>query len=184
MNRKRLEAEALRDTMISINGTLDRTVGGTDGGALMGSVPPGETGLESKRRSIYVRILRGNVPDFFRVLDFPDPHVLSAKRHVTTAPTQALLFMNSPYVIEQARLWSEHLLGQTGKGDPELVSAAYLAAFGRPPSALERQNALQFLSEYNAALAQVEPDPAARRARTWQGFCQAIMQSTEFRFLD
>ena len=188
MNRKRLEAEAIRDTMLALNGTLDRSVGGNDEtetrptGPLGG--PNASATLDSRRRSIYLRLLRGNVPDFLQVLDFPDPHVLVAKRHVTTAPTQALLFMNSPYVLEQARLWTEHLLSQTEKSDAELVDVAYRSAFARPCSEQERQVALRFLAEYNATLAQVEPDGAARRAKTWEGFCQAIFQSTEFRFID
>ena len=188
MNRKRLEAEAIRDTMLALNGTLDRTVGGDSEGTGSPAGPLGmpnaSATLESKRRSIYLRLLRGNVPDFLQVLDFPDPHVLVAKRHVTTAPTQALLFMNSPYVLEQARLWSEHLLGQTDKSDAELVEVAYRSAFARPCSEQERQVALKFLANYNATLAQIEPDGAARREKTWQGFCQAMIQSTEFRFID
>lgn len=185
MNPKRLEPEPLRDAMLAINGSLDRTVGGNEAADSPVTNPPRSADpLQSNRRSVYVRILRNNLPDFFRVLDFPDPHALSAKRYVTTAPTQALLFMNSPYVIEQARRWAERLLEQTGKSDGERVEAAYWAAFARPCAAAERERALAFLREYDAALALIEPDAGARREKAWQGFCHAILQSTEFRFLD
>jgi len=190
MNPKRLEAEALRDAMLAANGTLDRAVGGPPQQAAMAApaqpVPelPPPVFEDSSRRSLYLPVLRGNLQDLFQVFDFPDPHFVAGRRFTTTAPTQALFLMNSPFVLRQARAWAEKLAAESGRSDAELAAEVYAAAYGRTAAKDELARASAFLENYRAALAQAEPDAAARKIKAWQGFCQAILQSTEFRFLD
>ena len=139
---------------------------------------------DSDRRSIYLPIQRGNLNDLFQVFDFPDPSALAGKRYVTTAPTQALYLMNSPFVIEKARTWAGKLTGESGKSDSDLVQSVYLAAYARSCSQAEEKNALKFLTDYNNVLAQVEPNAKSRKEKVWTGFCQAIIESAEFRFIN
>lgn len=187
MNRKRLDAEALRDSILAINGSLDATIGGESVSMSSGNmVPPGDRNdtLTSKRRSIYLPVFRGNLNDLFQVFDFPDPHALAGKRYVTTAPTQSLFLMNSRFMLDEADVWAQRLASVQLQGESQLVERVYAAAFGRPPTAEERDRALGFLKKYSAALVQIEPEEDARKRKTLRSFCQAILESTEFRFLN
>ncbi|MGZ8901095.1 MAG: DUF1553 domain-containing protein, partial [Limisphaerales bacterium] len=184
MQRKRLDAEALRDAVLAINGSLDRTMGGSTLAGGQPGQPPRVEFEEMTRRSIYLPILRGNVNELFQVFDFPDPHALAGKRFVTTAPTQALFLMNSNFAMTQARLWAENLLSDSGKSTPEWISDAYLAAFARRAQLEEMKRAEEFIAHFERSLAPVEQDAAARKKKAVQAFCHALMQSTEFRFLN
>lgn len=94
-NIRRLEFEPLRDSLLAIGGTLDRTQFGR----------PVNLGREpySTRRTIYGFIDRNNVAEVLFNFDFANPDMTTGKRHQTTVPQQALFFMNSPLVVEQAK---------------------------------------------------------------------------------
>src|SRR4029453_8743366 len=95
MNRRRLEIEAVRDSMLVAAGRLDLTAGG---------VPfPLTAEPSTPRRSVYGFIERGRVPAMLSAFDFASPDQHAPMRFVTTVPQQALFFLNSPFVTEQAR---------------------------------------------------------------------------------
>jgi hypothetical protein len=93
-NRRRLDLESFRDTVLSCAGRLDGTIGGP---AVSLTSPPFAT-----RRAVYGFIERQNLPAFFRTFDFANPNTHTPERPLTTSPQQALFLMNSPFVIEQA----------------------------------------------------------------------------------
>jgi mono/diheme cytochrome c family protein len=95
MNRRRLDFEAMRDSLLAVAGQLDGTIGGR----------PVEltTAPYAKRRAVYGLVDRQNLPGVFHTFDFATPDSTSPQRHVTTVPQQALFLMNNPFVIEQAR---------------------------------------------------------------------------------
>ena len=187
MNRKRLDAESLRDSILAVNQSLDRTVGGdkvpdlTDNGRMPDGRPVSSEVLISRRRSLYLPIFRGQLNDLYQVFDFPDPNSLSGKRYVTTAPTQALFLMNSPFIAGESRRWAERL---ESKSESDLINNVYFAAYARPCSEEERTRATTFLRNYGNALIATESDQAIRRKKALQALCQAIIESTEFRFLN
>jgi hypothetical protein len=186
MSRKRLDAEELRDSILVVNQTLDRTVGGDTIGAIAAGMPErsgaaASDPLTSRRRSLYLPVFRGGLNDLFQVFDFPDPNALAGKRYVTTAPTQALFLMNSPFVVQESGRWAERL---EAKSDSDVVSGVYLTAYGRSCSDEERTRALAFLRDFTNAAIATEQDQQARRRKALQAFCQAIIESTEFRFLN
>ena len=129
-------------------------------------------------------MLRGDLNELFQVFDFPDPHALSARRHVTTAPTQALYLMNSPFIRQHSERWAQKLIENSGKSDAEMINDAYLAAYARPCQEKERERAVAFLKNFDRSLVQVEPNTEARRKKAVEAFCQGLLQSTEFRFLN
>ena len=94
MNRRRMDLEALRDSLLFVAGQLDETIGGPAVNIV--------TAPFSKRRTVYGLIERQNLPAFFRTFDFATPDGHSPQRFTTTVPQQALFLMNSPFVIEQA----------------------------------------------------------------------------------
>jgi hypothetical protein len=188
MNRRRLDAEAIRDALLAVSGQLDLTMGGSlsptndapFGAAAMASNPQ----VAGTRRSLYLPVIRNDTPDLFQVFDFADPYLVTGKRHTTTAPTQALFMMNSPFMLAQSRQWAGALLATAAANDAQRVVSAYTQAFGRPAGAEATERALRFIAEYQAALENQEPEKEKRRLLAWQSFCHALLASTEFRFID
>jgi hypothetical protein len=185
MNRRRLEAEAIRDAILAVSGQLDPSAGGSmlssnaiPMGAIRGDVA---AQFNSNRRSVYLPVIRNNVPDLFQVFDFVDPHSVSGRRHVTTAPHQALFMMNSPFVQEQSAAWAGNLLAGA-PDDSARIRLSYQQAFGRVCDESEVQAAAQFLDQFAERV--TESDPAKKRALAWQSLCQTLLASTEFRFID
>ncbi len=136
--RRRLEFEALRDTLLAVSGRLDLRTGGL----------PDDLVAEpfTARRTVYGFIDRQNLPGMFRTFDYPNPDVSSAGRFATTVPQQALFLLNSPFVVEQAR----HALARAevkAASDPAAkVDALYRAVLQRRPDAEERALALAFVN--------------------------------------
>ena len=182
VNRRRLDAESLRDGILAVTGDLDRTIGGTPVNEQtpqpMANVP------EARRRSIYLQVFRENLHELFQVFDFPDPNALAGRRFVTTAPTQALYLMNSEFMAERSGRWAEKLQSETGRSPAELIAEVYAMAYARQPSASEVERAERFIDEFERALAQAEPDAGTRRMKSWKAFCHAILESSEFRYIN
>ena len=113
--RRRLPAESLRDAMLAISGRLDRSAGGTsvDGLAYLAIATSGKKSAdlkveENKRRSVYLPIVRNDLPEALRLFDMADPELVTGRRPVTNVPAQALYLMNSPFVrgcAEANRRW-------------------------------------------------------------------------------
>ena len=182
VNRRRLDAESLRDGILAVTGGLDRTMGGVPvNEQARGAVPAGN---KTHRRSVYLQVFRENLHELFQAFDFPDPNALAGKRFVTTAPTQALYLMNSEFMLERSGRWAEKLLAQTGRSSSDLIVEAYGLAYGRPPSAAEIDRGEKFVADFERALVQIEAEPEARRVKSWKAFCHALLESAEFRYIN
>jgi hypothetical protein len=157
-NLRRRDFEALRDSMLLVSGTIDRTIGGDPVDiSVQGSRP---------RRSVYAFIDRQNLPGVFRTFDVASPDAHTPSRHYTTIPQQALYMMNSPLVIDAAVRTAESTsasLGNEASDDARWLEALFVRVLGRTPTNAERAMAAKFLaSELNAS--GVTPDPR----RLWQ----------------
>ncbi len=187
MDRRRLEAEAFRDAILAVSGQLDNARGGP---TVMTNTPgrPAIDGMmqiaPSARRSVYLPTLRNNLDDLFLVFDFPDPHAPSGKRHITSAATQALYVMNSPFVIDQSKAWAQRLTAISNSDENARLRQAFIEAFAREPSKTELLRSSGFLKEFSEAATQKELDPSARKQLAWQAFCQALIASAEFRYIN
>src|SRR5262249_43188934 len=138
MNRRRLEIESLRDSMLAAAGGLDLTMGG---------VPFPLTAQPSvPRRSVYGFIERGRVPGLLSAFDFASPDQHAPMRYITTVPQQALFFLNSPFVAEQARAIVSRTEVATAATSSEKVRKLYRAIFARDPAQVEMEASLKFLS--------------------------------------
>ena len=177
-NRRRLEAEVLRDAMLAVAGRLDRRMGGSEVAglgefAINNGSKGGLSTDANRRRSVYLPVLRGYLPPLFEVFDFADPDGCTGKRNATTVPTQALYMMNSPFVDQQARQAAQRLLAETD--DEGRLDMLYRAALGRQPAADERDAALQFVREQRPEVGELD---------AWAAVCQAVFASTAFRFVE
>jgi hypothetical protein len=92
--------------------------------------------------------------------------------------------MNSPFVQDAAKAWARRLEKMTDVDDGRRITRAFVEAFAREPSQSEMTRSKGFLNEFVEAAVSKEPDESARRLLAWQSFCQALIASAEFRYLN
>ena len=175
MPKRRLEAEALRDSMLHLAGNLDFNPpqGSSVAENGEGNVRPsfrGDPALTDNHRSVYLPIIRDQVPEMLTVFDFPDPSLIIGERPTTTIPAQSLFLMNNTFVIRQADGLATRLLAEN-QTDRERIEEAYQLCYSRPPTDTELNTAEKFLRDYGNTHS---------RRQTWAAFCQALFASAEF----
>ncbi len=141
-NRRRLDFEALRDSMLAVAGRLDERSGGPS--FLLDAKPA------TPRRTIYSFIDREAPSKMMKSFDFSNPEQHTAQRIPTTVPQQALFLMNSPFAVEQARHIAERAHG---------VQALYRAILGRDPSKQETDLGREFIEQYQTSLSETSASP-------------------------
>ncbi len=139
---RRLEAEAVRDTLLAVSGRLDDRLYGP-------SIQPhrGEPQQHRRlfqgpldgegRRSIYVKITRMEGPRFLEIFDFPSPLQTRGNRDVTNVPPQALAMLNDPFVLDQAHVWAKRLIARRDDALDARLASMFQQALGRPATAEE-----------------------------------------------
>jgi mono/diheme cytochrome c family protein len=142
-NRRRLEFEAMRDSLLAVSGKLDTTVGGAAVDITKEPFPA--------RRTLYGFIDRQNLPGLFRTFDFASPDTHTPQRFTTTVPQQALFMMNSPFVVEQARLLLERPEIAAEKVPFQRVRQLYRIVLGREPTRDEVNLAIRYVNQSSAA---------------------------------
>jgi hypothetical protein len=151
-NVRRLDFEAMRDSLLVMSGKLDRTLNGQ---------PVNLTDEPySFRRSIYGYIDRGNLPELMAHFDFSDPHMTNSKRTTTIVPQQALFLMNSPFTVDVARRIIARPEVKNAPDDIRRVHSIYKIVFSRLPKPHEVKTAFDFLREE----AKAEPQMAGAAA--------------------
>ena len=171
MNRRRLDAEAIRDTILTVSGQLDLTPGGAT--IKKGTTLERDYVFDDVRRSVYTPVFRNKTLELFDVFDFANPNVCMGRRNVSTVAPQALYLMNSPFVLQQAKATAARLLALPGLDDAGRLEQMYRTALGRLPTAKERQLALDFL--------RLEPGP---RAAAWERLQQVVFACIDFRYVN
>jgi hypothetical protein len=171
MNRRRLDAECLRDAMLCVSGRLDHTAGGP-------TIKKGTTSeityrFDDTRRSVYTPIFRNKLLGLFEAFDFGDPNLVTGQRNISTVATQALYLMNSPFVMEQAQHAAKALLAVPDLNDAGRVDRAYRLALGRLPTPRERDIALKFVASSSG-------EPLA----AWERFYQVLFACIDFRYVN
>ncbi|HET6880350.1 MAG TPA: DUF1553 domain-containing protein, partial [Pirellulales bacterium] len=187
MERRRLDAEEIRDAILAASGQLD--LSRPQGSPVMQMNGDGknekmkETLLElSNHRAVYLPMYRGNVPEALSVFDMADPSLIVGKREVTTVATQALFLMNSPFVLKQSFEMARRLLGRNDLNDSTRIDLAYRLAFGRLPSTNEKSRIEKFLKDYRLAWER-EGEKEPGRLAAWSTVCQTLFASGEFRYV-
>lgn len=165
---RRLEAEAIRDSILSVAGTLDRRMGGpgfylfeVDRENVVHYHAKEETGPAEWRRMIYMFKIRQEQDLVFGAFDCPDGNQVIPRRSRSTTPLQALNLLNSHFTMQQA----EKMAGRIGKGERG-VREAYRLLYGRPPNKDELDDAMGFVKEHGLV-----------------AFCRAMLNTNEFLFV-
>jgi hypothetical protein len=188
--RRRLDAEALRDSLLQVSGQLDLSPG--RGSAIekidtLINWPPGEaTNLHrpSNHRSIYLCMLRHAPPPELAAFDLPAAVSVTGQRNLTTLPTQALFLLNHPLVVEQAEALARAVMGQAELDDSRRVQEIFRQTLRRDPSPAETEQSLAHLKAIAATLEAQDGEMERPRLKSWASLCQALMTTNEFRYVD
>ncbi len=178
--RRRLSAEEIRDSLLAVGGGLERSPGGPHPfppAAKWGFTQhnPFQAVYATDRRSAYLMTQRTRRHPFLALFDGPDPSASTAQRSVTTVPTQALYFLNNPFVHAQADRLAARLLAAPPEGRVEL---AHRLAFARPATVQERREGADYLRACAAVLG------PGREAAVWASYARALFASNEFIYVD
>jgi hypothetical protein len=189
MNRRRLEAEALRDSLLAVSGHLDQTMGGSlYQGANRAYVAgyPNTTydKFDFNRRSVYLPVIRSDLYAVFQAFDFADPSMPSGARASTTVAPQALFMMNGKLVLEQTRQLAQDLLSRQHVNDAQRVQLLYEQVYGRPPTIMEIDRALNFVNRCERAFGEEKAASQDCHWRAWQSLCRVLLAANEFMYVD
>ena len=168
MNRRRLEFESLRDSMLAVSGQLDSRMHGKPE-KLFGAV-------QSRRKTIYGEIDRQNLPGIYRVFDLPNPDQSAAKRTRTTVPQQSLFMINSPFVAAQANQLMKNV-SNNNEIPLDQIKQLYRTLFQREPTLLEIEVGSQYI---NSAQLSHQPENLSPLA----SYAQVLLCTNEFEFID
>jgi hypothetical protein len=180
MNRRRMEAECIRDTMLAVSGQLQVDCGGPTFRSSLSTESSLSTDYGYKhtdtRRSIYSPVFRNAMLDIVEVFDGADPSVCTGRRNVSTVAPQALFLMNHPFVLEQARHTAERLLADQTLNNEGRIAWAYRLTLGRPPSPGELRLAEKYLAGATGSSAELQA--------AWAQLVQALFASMDFRYVN
>lgn len=184
--RRRLDAEAFRDSVLATSGTLDRASGRGSDVAHLDVLINKHDSLHrpSRHRSIYLCMLRNSPPPDLAAFDLPDAIRPQGRRDETVLPTQSLFLLNNPLLVEQSRRFAERVIAEAGPGTEERVRWAYRRVFDREPNGQEYGQTFALVRASQAELSRAaEPSPS-REVLVWAVICQALLASNEFRYID
>jgi hypothetical protein len=177
--RQRLEAEMIRDGVLAVSGRLDRSMGGSLVAWKNDEYTPEDTVSEtSRRRTLYLPVVRDRVYDLLTLFDFANPSVGVSRRTPTVVSHQALFWINSPWVKDQAGALASDVRSGEQRSVQQRVSLAYERVLGRLPTDAEQGRAVAFLSKPGTTA--TAPDSADR----WLAWCQVLLASSEFQYRD
>ncbi len=163
MNRRRLDFESMRDSILAVSENLDLRQRGRSEKI--------ENKPNANRRTIYGFIDRQNLPSLFRTFDFAGPDTTCGRRFNTTIPQQSLYLLNSPFIEAQAKHLVESDCVRLVVGE-ERIRVIFRQIYQRDPKELELESAKVFIDQFIPA------------AAAWQMLGQALLVSNEMMFVD
>jgi hypothetical protein len=185
--RRRLSAEEIRDAILVASGGLDKAPGTTHPFPApttwgYSQHAPFTAVYEHSKRSVYLMTQRLKRHPFLALFDGADPNATTADRLITTVPTQALFFLNDPFVHALADQWAANVLGSLSDADrsepTRWIDLAYRSAYGRLPGDVERADAVDFVRVTQAELVSGGADQPDRRALA--ALLRTLLASNEF----
>lgn len=181
---RRLDAEEIRDSMLTVAGRLDASLYGPP-------IDPNRTAQDAAkrlvsgpldgdgRRSLYLKMTLMEPPKFLALFNQPIPKLTAGRRNATNVPDQALALLNDPFVIAMAKQWSEHVMPDQAGSAEQRVQQMFTAAFVRPPKPDETARLVK-LAQRSAELRGVEAGALLSCQPVWQDVAHAIFNLKEF----
>ena len=166
-NRQRLEAEPLRDALLTVSGTLDPKLDG-----------PATRDLNTPRRTLYLMTVRSDRTNYRMLFDAADPTGIADHRIDSTVAPQALFLLNNPFVLDKAKLLADRALVRSGADDRRRIDWLYHLLYSRPPNEKEIEIGL-------AALRRAQGNGSTDSTEVaWQAYCQVLLCASEFVYVD
>jgi len=156
-NRRRLNAEAIRDAMLLASGKISF-----------------ENSLRNENRSLFVEINRNKIPEIFEVFDYPNPGLVSGNRNASTVPTQALFMMNNDFVIKQATLAAKNIFARKYLMNEQMIKFAFLTCLAREPTQEEKKIINRFLGD---------EQKGKLNEKAMEGLVHSLFACLDFRYL-
>lgn len=184
---RRLEGEAIRDSMLAVTGSLNEKMYGSPVPIHLtpfmdGRGRPSNTGpLDGDgRRTIYISVRRNFLSPMMLAFDMPTPFTAVGKRNVSNVPAQALIMLNDPLVAELSRRWAGRLLADAPNESREArISRMYQGALCRPPSADEIAAVEAFLDE-QCRLHEIPTEQCSQNQMPWADLAHVLFNTKEF----
>lgn len=210
MNRRRMDAESIRDHSLAVCGKLDRTLGGSllmtkDGDYVTNDQSSDQARYSTNRRSIYLPVIRNSMFDLFTSFDYNDASIPIDRRPATTAAHQSLFLLNSPFAQECAQSLAADLLQHSASDDARILQL-WNRVLARAPLPHERERASAFLAQARSIEHGESPPVTAGgpesapadsgkthnntmnsdsiETTVWRSLCQVLLASNEFLFID
>ena len=178
---RRLDAEALRDAILSASGALDRDRPGRFASyAAVAQMTDTTVADKTHVRAVYLPVARGFTTDILDAFNFPPSDLVVGRREAPSVPTQALFMLNSRLVSDHTQIMARRLARECDD-DRQRVERAYRLTMSREPVAVEVDEALDFVAQFRAESEVM--DDKAKEQDAWAAFCQTLFASSEFRFL-
>jgi len=165
MNRRRLEAEPLRDSLLAVAGSLDQGMSG-----------PAIRELDNRRRTLYLMTIRSDRNNYRMLFDAADPVGIVEKRIDSTVAPQALFLLNHPFVMAQVKALERRLDREAPAGDRNKIEWLYQSLYGRSPTA----------EEFNVGCAAVSSGGTGSVGTmdAWEQYCHVLLCANEFVYVD
>jgi hypothetical protein len=184
-SRRRLAAEEIRDAILFVSGDLDPTQGGPHPFPVESTWGftqhnPFNAVYDNNRRSVYLMTQRIKRHPFLGLFDGADTAASTPDRFATTVPTQALFFLNDPFVHEKSQRLAEQLAALPD--DHARLERVMPLLFGRPPDASDHVAAADFLKSYEQSLTETPADQ--RHTTAWAAWVRVLISSNEFMYVD
>jgi hypothetical protein len=184
---RRLTAEEIRDSILSVSGKLDPSMGGphpfpSELDWKFTQHKPFLVVYEDNKRSVYRMQQRQRKDPYLELFDGADTGAVTGVRAITTTALQALFTMNDPFMMEQSDALAVRV-GMTYSTTAERLSYAYKLLFGRTPTSEESDSAVQFLVDARRALDKTTVPEDQRNRKIWDELMQVLLSSNEFLFL-
>jgi cytochrome c553 len=186
---RRLQGETIRDSMLAISGRLDRQQFGRSVNVyltefMQGRGRPGGGPLDGAgRRSIYISVRRNFLSPMMLAFDTPQPFNSVGKRNVSNVPAQALILMNDPFVVEQAKKWGARIVAMPDKTMEQRIQQAYWEGFGRAANDNEVRVGQRFIASHGQEYG-LDEQAAQANPEVWGDYCHVLMNVKEFIFID
>ena len=187
-NRRRITPEALRDRMLTAAGQLSRVPMDSTVWYLGDQATAvGENKVRRRTdfhcRSVYLPVIRNDLPELFEVFNFADPHATTGSRPETTGATQGLFLLNDESVINAAEnLAREVIEDESLKGDQERVKRIFWRVLNDNPSPEDQRDVLGLVHRYTAEATKLPQDQ--RQLHAWTMACHALFSLSQFQFLE
>ncbi len=189
-NKRRLDAESIRDSILLVSGRLDRdrpvgsTISEIGDGFVGRNISENQINVESNHRSVYLPVARDLLPEVLNIFDFADPNLIAGEREVTTVPSQALYLMNSEFAQKSSEEMARVLIEDWKLRGPKLGWVAFHLAYSRPPTEEESRKTTAYIERFIEAAEGSGMNKETARYLSLTTFCQSLISSAEFRYLN